>query len=137
MPADQLAVFREGHVAFDHTGAHAGRGHVTFPAVFGELQRRTAMADRKTGAVKRSGALAELLLQRPVLHLVDEVKRPRSDLRLLRQRNRLRRGGKDRGHEPECGQHGGTGTGRHGWYLRRRNCVSSDALRAAIISWSM
>ena len=61
--------------------------------MLGELQRRTAMADGKIGLAKRPGALAEFLLQRPVLHLVDEVERPGTDLRLGAAASALRAAG--------------------------------------------
>src|SRR6266568_87335 len=51
------------------------------------------MADREIGLVERPGALLKLFLQRPVLHLVDEVERPRADLGLAGQGYVLRRGG--------------------------------------------
>jgi hypothetical protein len=82
MPADQLPVFRERHVAFDDAGAHPRRRLIGLPGVLGELQRRAAMADGKIGLVKGPGALAQFLFQRPVLHPVDEVKGPGTDLRL-------------------------------------------------------
>lgn len=61
--------------------------------MLGKLQRCAAVADGKIGLAKRSGALAELLLQRPVLHLVDQIKRPRPDLRLAGQHDLVGKGG--------------------------------------------
>jgi len=75
------------------------------------------MADGKVGLVERSGALRELRLERPVLHLVDQIERPRTDLRLARQRRSLRRGRTDRGQQQECREQGGAMAGGHGWYL--------------------
>ena len=103
MPAHQLPVFGEGHVALDHAGAHAGRRQIGFPAVFGKLQRRAAVAEGKLGLVERPGALAEFGLERPVLHLVDEVERAGSDLGLARQRNALGSGGCNQCEDPERG----------------------------------
>ena len=85
--------------------------------MLGKLQRRAAVADGKIGLAERPGALAELLLQRPVLHLVDQIERPRPDLRLARQGDVLRRGGQGRGERQERGQKGGAMAGGHGWHL--------------------
>ena len=117
MTADQLAVLGEGHVAFDDAGAHARGRHIGFPAVLGKLHRRAAVADGKVGLAKRPGALGKLRLQRPVLHLVDEIERPRPDLRLARQRDVIRRGGKDDDERQQRGQQGGAMAGGHGWHL--------------------
>ena len=88
--------------------------------MFGEFQRCAAVADGKIGLAKRPGALAELLLQRPVLHLVDQIKRPRPDLRLARQGNVLRHGRHGRGQEAERGEQGGAMAGRHGGTSEKR-----------------
>ena len=117
MPADQFAVFCERHVAFDDAGAHAGGRQIGLSAVFGELHRGAAVADGKVGLPKGSCALAELLLQRPVLHLVDQVKRPRPDLRFSRQGDVLRHGGHGRGKKAKRGEQGGAMADRHGWHL--------------------
>ena len=117
MAADQFAVLCKGHVAFDDAGAHAGGRDIRLFRMLGKLQRCAAVADGKVGLAKRPGALAELLLQRPVLHLVDQIKRPRPDLRLARQGNVLRRGRQDGGQDPERGEQGGAMAGRHGWHL--------------------
>ena len=85
--------------------------------MFGEFHRCAAVPDGEIGLAKRPGALAELLLQRAVLHLVDEIERPRSDLRLARQHHIVGRGGKDRGQQPERGQKGGAMADGHGWHL--------------------
>ena len=85
--------------------------------MFGEFQRCAAVADGKIGLAKRPGALAELLLQRPVLHLVDQIKRPRPDLRLARQGRCRRQGGNGRGQQPEGGEQGGAMADGHGWHL--------------------
>jgi hypothetical protein len=86
MAAHQLLVLGEGDVALDHARAHARRRQIGLPAMLGKLQRRAAVADREIASVERPGALAELRLQRPVLHLVDEVERARTDLRVSRER---------------------------------------------------
>ena len=117
MAADQFAVFGKGDVAFDDAGTHASGGYIRLFGMFGEFQRGAAMADGKVGLAKRPGALAELLLQRPVLHLVDQIKRPRPDLRLAGQGNVLRRGWQDGGQDPERGEHGGAMAGGHRWHL--------------------
>ena len=85
--------------------------------MLGKFQRRAAVADGKIGLAERAGALGELLLQRPVLHLVDEIERPRPDLRLARQGDILRRGGQHRGEQAEARSEGGAMAGRHGWLL--------------------
>src|SRR3979411_3190078 len=87
VPAPRLPVPGEGHVTLDHAGAHAGRCEIGFPAVLGKLQRRAAVAEGKVGLAERPPALAEFRLQRPVLHLVDEVERTGPDLGLAWQRN--------------------------------------------------
>ena len=85
--------------------------------MFGEFQRCAAVADGKVGLAKRPGALAELLLQRPVLHLVDQIKRPRPDLRLARQHDVVGRSGNGCRQQPEgCGKGGAVADG-HGWHL--------------------
>ena len=85
--------------------------------MFGKFQRCAAVADGEIGLAKRPGALAELLLQRPVLHLVDEIERPRPDLGLARQHDLVGRGGCGCRQQPEsCGK-GGAMAGRHGWHL--------------------
>ncbi len=93
----RLAVLCERHVAFDDAGAHAGGRDVGFAGVFGKFQRRTAVADGKIGLAEGAGALGKLCLQRTVFHLVHQVKRPRPDLRLARQGDILRGGGRHRG----------------------------------------
>jgi hypothetical protein len=84
VPADQLAILGERHIAFDHAGAHARGRFVGFFRVLGKLQRGAAMADGKIGLAKRPGALLQRGLQRPVLHALDEVERAGTDLRLDR-----------------------------------------------------
>lgn len=52
VPANQLSVARGHHVAFDDASAHARRGDVSLPGVFGVAQRRASMRDRiPTGRV--------------------------------------------------------------------------------------
>ena len=74
--------------------------------MLGKHQRRAAVADGEIALVERPGALAELLLQRAVLHLVHEIERPRPDLRFLGQRPILRSGGEGgrQGQERERGR---------------------------------
>ena len=115
--ADQFAVLCKGHVAFDDAGAHAGGRDIRLFRMLGKLQRCAAVADGKVGLAKRPGALAELLLQRPVLHLVDQIKRSRPDLRLARQHDLVCGSWKDRGQQPERGQKGGAMAGGHRWHL--------------------
>jgi hypothetical protein len=81
--------------------------------MLGKHQRGPAMADREVGFAERAGALRELLLQRPVLHLVNEVERPWSDLRLAGQGHVLRRCGEDRDEEGR-GDRRDARTNRHG-----------------------
>ena len=84
--------------------------------MLGKLHRRAAVADGKIGLAEGAGALGELRLQRPVLHLVDKIERTRPDLRLARQGDILRRGGQHRGERQKRGQNGAM-AGRHGWIL--------------------
>jgi hypothetical protein len=55
--------------------------------------------------------LAELLLERPLLHLVDEVERAWADLGLVWQGNALRHGGGSG--ERKCEIQGEKASGRH------------------------
>ena len=84
--------------------------------MLGKFQRRAAVADGKIGLAEGAGTLGKLRLQRSVLHLVDQIKRPRPDLRFARQGNILRRGRKHRGERQERGQNGAMAD-RHGWVL--------------------
>jgi len=45
VPADQLPILGERHVALDDTGAHACSSLIGLLGMLGKLQRRTAMAD--------------------------------------------------------------------------------------------
>ena len=47
VPADELPVPREGDVALDHAGAHAGGRQHALPRVLGKLQRRAPVRDRE------------------------------------------------------------------------------------------
>ena len=68
VPADELAVAREGHVAFEDAGAHSCGRHVGFPRVLRELEGGPAVTDGKARPVEGSlGALAERCLQRAVV----------------------------------------------------------------------
>jgi hypothetical protein len=82
MPADQLAVLGEGYVAFQHARAHAGRSLIGFLGMFGKLERRAAVSDREIGAPERSLALPQRVLERTILHLLDQVEWARSELNL-------------------------------------------------------
>ena len=74
--------------------------------MLGKLHRRAAVTYGKVGLAKRPGALGKLRLQRAILHLVDEIERPRPDLRLARQRDVIRGGGKDDEERQQRGQNG-------------------------------
>ena len=81
MAADQSAILGEGDVALDDAGAHARTGHVRDIRVLGELQRRSAMADGKVGAIERAVlALHQLVLKPALVHALDQVERPRAEL---------------------------------------------------------
>ena len=49
MTAHQFPVAGKGHITFDNAGAHARGGLVGFLRVFGELQRRATVTNRKIG----------------------------------------------------------------------------------------
>ena len=81
VPADELLVLGEGHVALDDAGAHARGGVVRLLGVLGELQRGAAVADREVGAARLVvEACQESLLERAVVHLVDEELGSRAEL---------------------------------------------------------
>src|SRR5262249_33931046 len=82
MPADQLAVLGEGYVAFQYTRAHTRRGLIGFLGMLRKLERRAAVPDREIGARERSLALPQFVLERTILHLLDQVEWARSELNL-------------------------------------------------------
>ena len=82
--AHQLQVLGEGHVALDDAGAHARGGFVGLARVFGELQRRTPVANREVRLLERSlRAARQLCLEPARFHVVDEEERPRTELHAL------------------------------------------------------
>jgi hypothetical protein len=83
MPADQLPILRESHVAFEDAGAHARSRFIGFFGVLGELQRCAPVSDRKIRRLHvLFGARGKLPLERPFVHVVDQVEGPRSQLHL-------------------------------------------------------
>ena len=91
MAADQLEIPREGDVALDDAGAHAGGGIVGFTRVLGKLQGCAAMSNREVGSLERPlGAGSQLVLERPLLHIVHEEERARSELNVSTVRGVVR-----------------------------------------------
>ena len=81
MPANELEVFRERHVAFERAGAHAVGGLVRFERVLRQHEARAAMADRERRAPRRLvEASLQARLQLAVAHIRDEERGPRPEL---------------------------------------------------------
>ena len=88
VPADQLQVAGEGDIAFEDARAHPRRRQVRSAAVFGELQRRAAMADRQPAAAvgpALGGAGLQACLQRAFGQVLDQMEGPRSQLHRQRR----------------------------------------------------
>ena len=82
-------------------------------------------------SVLRNGPVHWLsVLQRPVLHLVDEIKRPRPDLRLARQHDVVGKGG-------TAAVNSQRAAARAERWRMGMGGTSNNALRAALISRSM
>ena len=86
MAAYELAVPRERDVALDDAGTLPRSTLVRLLGVLGELQRRAAVPDREVGAMERPVlALHQPVLQRAFIHALNQVERPRVQVRLNRR----------------------------------------------------
>ncbi len=93
--AHQLSILGERDVALQNPGAHANRRQQSFLGVFGELERGAAMGDGEGGGMEGPfGAGGQFLLEGTVVHVVDQVVRPWSQLNIeLRLAERIPRSG--------------------------------------------
>ena len=81
MAAHELAVLRERDVAFNDPRTLAHCALIRLLGMFGELQRRTTMPDREVSPAERAVlTLHQPVLERPFIHAVDQVERPRPKL---------------------------------------------------------
>ena len=81
VPANQNLVFCESDIALHNAGAHDHRRLIGFARMFRELQRRTAMPNGHFSTPE--GVLAarlQPLLQRPRIHITDQIEGPRANL---------------------------------------------------------
>lgn len=109
MPAHELLVAGEGHVALQDAGAHARAGFIGFFCVFGELQCRAAMPDRKIALPERAFRTGlEFVLERAGGHVIDQKVRARTDLnvRVLAAESVFAHQTLIAGRQRECGQQG-------------------------------
>lgn len=92
--AHELTVAGECDVALQDASAHARTGIESLASVLGELERATAVGDGEERRVADGllSARLELLLERALVHLVDEPERSRTDLDVGHRRRLLRLG---------------------------------------------
>ena len=93
VPAHELEIAGEGHVALEDPGPHARRGDVGLDGVLGEHERRAAMADREPLRLElQIDAGEQPLPERTLRHALDEVIRAWAQLD-WRSEGRRRDGG--------------------------------------------